>query len=312
MNDKKQKLISQLTEIETRWFGFLAKLEERMQELSEASIPELEDMYKSDEDQFKRTYHRLLSSIVGQLNSIEDKADEVEEKNVHDPLDRIEDKVDDSDDDELKEFFGNLSERCSRRADEFEEKVEYWIEKVKETGIEDFEVKYQVIIDEYNTIKDKFCCKQCGSPITINKVLFITTHIPCSACQTQNTFEPSSQASDLDQVGLNLAEQRTKHLFIAYEREEDKERELYHQMHTIEIEKIGYEMSGNNSKLAELDAKINELEIQRRASIKKAPELYLEYLKAKFEEWIKLVPELAEQNQKIYESWVSNFRKKHI
>lgn len=309
MNDK-HKIIGQLTEIETRWFGFLAKLEERMQELSEASIPELEDLYKNDEDQFKRTYERLLSSIIGQLNSVENKADEIEAKNVNKPLDRIENKVNDTDDDDLKEFFDNLSERCSKRADEFEEKVEYWIEKVKETGKEDFEIKYQAIIDEYNTIKDKFCCKQCGSPITINKVLFITTHLSCPACQTQNTFVPSSQASDLDYVGLCLAEQRTKHILIAYEKENDKERDLYNQMHTIEIEKIGYEINGDNSKLPELDSKIKELEIQRKASVAKAPELYQEYLTAKFEEWIKLVPELAEQNQKIYESWLNNFIKK--
>ncbi len=186
MNNKLQTIVHQLNEIETRWFGFLAKLEERMQELSEASIHELEEMYKNDEDQFKRTYHRLLSSIVGQLNSIEDKYQEVEEKNVHRPLGKIETKVDDIDDNELKEFFENLSERCDNRGNRFEEKLESWIEKVKDTSKEDFEIKYQAIIDEHNTIKNQFCCKQCGSTISIDKILFITTHISCPACKTQN------------------------------------------------------------------------------------------------------------------------------
>lgn len=305
MNARSQ-IVSQLTDIETRWFDFLAKLEERMQELAEAAIPELEDMFETDEDQFKRTYGRMLSGIVGQLNSIEDKAREVEHKNVKKSLDKIDDKVDDMDDDELKKIAYNLSERCRKRSDEFEKKLTTWIRKVEETGKEDFEIKYRAIIDEYNAIKDQFCCKQCGSTIPIGKVLFIITHIVCPACQTQNTFVPSSRASELDHVGLCLAEQRTKHILVAHQREKQRERELYHQMHTIKIEKIGYEINKNTSKIAELDAKIAELEMQRKACIKKAPELYNEYLKAKFEEWKKLVPELAEQNQKIYERWLSH------
>ena len=311
MNERKRKIIAQLTEIESRWFAFTSKLEQRAKELTEASIPELMDMYRNDEDQFKRTYARLLSSITGQLNSIEEKAREIEEQNVTDPFDRIEDKVESLEDDELTQFFDKLRDRCSDRADKLETKIDYWIEKVKDTSVENYEVKYQEIMDEYNSIKDKFCCKQCGAPITIDKIHFITTHISCPSCQTQNTFEPSSRASDLDHIGLLLAEQRTKHLLDIYEKEGETEESIYLQIHDLEIERIEYEMENDTNKISEIDSKIKMLEAERKASIAKAPKLYEEYLKAKFEEWIKLVPELEEQNHKIYESWLAEHKRKN-
>lgn len=307
MKDRSLKIVAQLTEIETRWFGFLTKMEVRMQELSEASIPELEDLFRNDDDQFKRTYGRMLSGIIGQLNSIEEKVREVEEINVRKPLYKIEDKVEDLDDNELNRFTQKLTDRCRVRNEEFEKKLEAWTQKVKDTAHEDFEIKYQAILDEYNEIKDKFCCKQCSSPIPINRVLFIITHLTCPACQTQNTFVPSSRASELDHVGLCLAEQRTKHILTAHEQEKERERELYYQMHDLEIEKIGYEISKEKVKVAELDTKIATLETLRKASVARAPELYKEYLKAKFEHWKELVPDLAEQNQRIYESWVARY-----
>lgn len=312
MSEKKNKLISRLTEIETRWFEFTVKLEQRMKELVEASVPELKDLYQNDKDHYKSAYYNLLNGIVGQLNSIQEKADEVEEANVSGQFDKLEDRIESMDDDELSDFFDKLRDRCSERADQLEAKVDHWIEKVKECGVEDFEVKYQEIMDEYNLIKDKFCCKQCGSPVALDRIYFITTHITCPSCQTQNTFEPSSRAGELDHVGLQLAEQRTYPLLNAYEKEEDKEREIYDKIHVLEIEKIGCELAGNENRIAEIDSRIAELERARKECIANAPGLYETYLKAKFEEWIRLVPELEEQNRKVYESWLSYFRKKNV
>jgi len=49
-------------------------------------------------------------------------------------------------------------------------------------------------------------------------------------------------------VGLQLAEQRTQHLLDAYEKEEDKEREIYGKIHVLEIEKIGSEIGDDQDR----------------------------------------------------------------
>lgn len=309
MADKASMLITKMTEIETRWCLFLEKLEARMKELSEASIPELEEMFIVDEDMHKRTYYNFLQSIKAQINNINDKAEDVQDKNVSDPLDIIEDEITDMDNDKLSDFFHDLSDRCQKRGEQFGEKVSYWLDELDKTQIQDYELKYKAIHDEYQQVKDKFCCKQCSSPIPINRIYFISTHIMCPSCQTQNTFHPSTRTSELDNIGRLLAEQRTIHLLEAAEQEESREREIYDQIHNLRIERIGYEIDDDTAKIAELDAGIQQLEAQRLTADDNVYQMRLDHLKAMFEEWIKLVPELEDQNRKIYNSRLKEFER---
>lgn len=308
MSDK-GSLLREMNEIETRWFSFLSKLEERMKELCEAAIPELQEVYNEDKDEYKRTYHRMLSGIKGQINNIEEKAKTIEEEKVRLPLDDIEEELDNIEDEKLSDFFYDLEERCRKRYQEFEDKAEAWKDKLDSDMFVDYEKVFQSILDEYEKIKDKFCCTQCGHPILIEKIFFTPAFIACPACTTQNTFQPSTLASRLDDVGRLLGEQRAAPVLAAYEREQERERELYHQAHKLEIEKIGFEINKQNDKVKDLDERIAALEAERRESELKAPQIYQEYLKTKFEEWIKLVPEMAEHNRKIYEQWISGYKK---
>ncbi len=68
-NSETPDWIFECKEIQERWFLFLSKLEDKMQELCEMSIPELENTLANDEV-FKRTYHKLLSGTQGQLTQI--------------------------------------------------------------------------------------------------------------------------------------------------------------------------------------------------------------------------------------------------
>lgn len=285
MSGQKPEWITQMNELDARWSTFLTKLEERMVEMAEAAIPELQEVFESD----KGTYFNLLAGIKGQLNVLEDKVRDVYEEQIESFYDEI---SDDLDDDEWEEVLDRFRDKCSEGQEAFEEKVDAWRERLENTESVDLEAKYKSILNEYEQIKDKFCCKQCGSPISIPEMLFITTHVACPACQSQNTFEPSSQARELDFVGRALAEQRTQPLLDAHQAEEERERELYMQIHELSFE----------DETPSILAQIAELEQKRKDSIRNAPELYKKYLKAMFDEWIKLVPGLAEQNRKIYES----------
>ncbi|GAA6768085.1 hypothetical protein AAFH68_40370 [Flavobacterium sp. CGRL1] len=94
------------------------------------------------------------------------------------------------------------------------------------------------ILDEYETIKNKFNCTQCGGNIEIEKIFLIETYISCPYCQTQNTFAPSTLGRNLQNIAKELAEQRTAHLYDAYESEKDKERDLYHKRHELSLSTI--------------------------------------------------------------------------
>lgn len=292
---KLEKYREQIIETENRWVVFIDKLKERTIELCEASIPELINEYEKDPDEYKRTYHTMVSGIVGQLNSIEQKASEVYHQNIYKFFDKIEDKVDE--DEELSELASDASERCSDLSESFDEFIDKWTEKIKEAKSIDYEVEYQTILDEHEQIKNKFCCKQCGSVIPINKILFLITHLECPACQTQNTFTPSSKAAKLEHMGRQLAEQRTEHLYKAYQAEYDKDTDIYNQIHNLELT-IGFD--DNHPNAASVKAQIAELEAKRKQAKVNAPKLHKKYLRAKFDELNKIVPDLKEQNEKVY------------
>ena len=71
-----------MKETQERFFIFIEKLKEKLQEFAEASIPELTEMNNSDTDEYKRSYYRMQAAVLGQLESIIKKAQEVKEEKV--------------------------------------------------------------------------------------------------------------------------------------------------------------------------------------------------------------------------------------
>jgi RNA polymerase-binding transcription factor DksA len=292
-----------IKENQERFFVFIDKLEDKMKELCEAAIPELKTTFETDEDLYKRAYGRLLSGIKGQLENIRKKVYDVYDEKVIDVMQDLKSSVSISSPyhDQLYDFRN----ACSDKNNAFDEKYRTWLDALNETAEQDLEIKYQEILTEFEAIKNKFACKQCGSNITIEKIFFISTYLTCPSCQTQNTFEPSTQAKGLESLGRSLAEQRTAHLLQAYEAEKAMERTLYHERHTLSLSRINED---DKKEVERLNQKMTELESQRQAAIKNAPGLYEIYLRAMFDEWNKIVPDLAVENEKFYDRMLADHR----
>nr|WP_199002434.1 hypothetical protein [Flavobacterium sp. ASV13] len=288
---------SELQQSQERWFSFLEKLEAKTEEFATAAIPELKDILQSDDDLYKRTFHRVYSGVNGQLQNIRSKARDTYEEKIIDVYQNYNAQVS-----VLSKHHNLVSDfrtACSDRYNDFEDKCEYWRNQIEKTQERDLQIEYQKILDEYETIKNKFNCTQCGGNIEIEKIFLIETYISCPYCKTQNTFAPSTQARNLQNIARGLAEQRTAHLYEAFETENSKERELYHQRHELSLSKIH---ESDKKVLSQIQAKMDELEEQRQFVIKNTQKLHQVYLRAMYDEWNKITPDLKEHNEKMYQN----------
>lgn len=300
-----QDWISSMDKNRQRWFTFLDKLEQRMQELGESAIPELKETARQDTDIFRRGYGTLLAAIKGQYEQIRRKADEVKEEKVMTLYDACRQQV--AFDSPQYDLLFRFREDCLQRQDAFEKNYHDWLERLEATGEEDLELRYQAILDEYEKIKNKFTCVQCGSYISIPKLFFISTYIACPHCQTQNRFEPGSGARQLEHLGRDLAAQRTKHLLEAYKSAGTRERELYMQAHQLKLSLIH---ENHKTTVQQKQAQLKALDEERHQLISRTPALYEQYLRAMFDEWNKIVPDLREQNEKFYRAQLAAFRER--
>lgn len=288
---------SELQESQERWFSFLEKLEAKMEEFATAAIPELKEILQTDDDLYKRTFHKVYSGVNGQLSNIREKARNTYDEKIINVYYDYNSQI--SVLSKHHNLVSDFRNNCSDRYNDFENKYEYWRNQIEKTQERDLEIEYQKIVDEYEAIKNKFNCTQCGGNIEIEKIFLIETYIECPYCKTQNTFAPSTQARNLQHIARGLAEQRTAHLYEAFETENNKERELYHQRHELSLSKIH---ESDKKLLHEIQTKMDELEQQRQFVIKNAPKLYKVYLRAMYDEWNSITPDLKEHNEKMYQN----------
>ncbi|MCR4033454.1 MULTISPECIES: hypothetical protein [Flavobacterium] len=287
----------ELQESKERWFAFLEKLEAKMEELATAAIPELKQILQEDDDLYKRTFHNVYSGVNGQLSNIRTKARETYEEKINNLYYSLNSQVS-----VLSKQHGVISDfrnASSNRYYEFENKCEYWRKQIEKTKERDLEIEYQKILAEFETIKDKFSCTQCGGNLTIDKIFLIETYVSCPYCKTQNTFTPSTLGRNLQNIARELAEQRTAHLLEEFENEVEKERELYHEHHKLSLSTIH---ESNKKVLSEIQSKMKDLEEQRQFAIQNAPKLRQIYLRAMYDEWNKITPDLKEHNEKMYQN----------
>lgn len=288
--------LPELHETRERWFVFLDKLEARMEELCLAAIPELKELIVNDEDPYKRTFLKVQSGVRGQLANIRQKASDTFEEKVNSVFSRLSMNMTAmlQGHTQLLDFRTACSDRYYRV---FEEKCRHWSEQLEQSALQDVEVEYRKILAEFEKVRSRFACRQCGSPIAINRIFFISTYITCTHCRTQNTFEPGAQARSLQHIARPLAEQRTASLYEAYKKEEQLERELYEQNHALQLSLI-HERDTAKRRQAEADIQANEQ--RRRQCLANAPLLHRQYLRAMYDAWNEITPDLKEHNEKMY------------
>lgn len=289
-------VLNEMQQTKERFFVFIEKLEEKLKEFAEASIPELIEMNNTDTDEFKRSYHRMKAAVLGQLESIIKKARNTkEEKITYFPYSE-----------KNSNAYYQFRNDCYAKYQALDDLYDNYRNQIENTLSEDYEAKYQKILDEYESIKDKFKCSQCSSPIAIDKIYFTTTYISCPSCQTKNTFEPSSQAKMLEHLGRSLAEQRTRHLLKEHDEIPEKSQQLYLKRHELTLSLIHEK---DKTVIAQKEKQMQELEKQRMELEQKAPALYQKYLRAMFDEWNKINPELQEEHEKFYNRLLTDYKK---
>ncbi|MFD2909150.1 hypothetical protein ACFSX9_10420 [Flavobacterium ardleyense] len=294
--------LPQMQENQTRWFAFIEKMTEKAQELFDASLPELKEVFNDDPDVNKRAQGSMLAGINGQFEHMRKKAHGVYEEKINDfyyynnNLSRFGSNYQD--------VLGNFREDCYQTKNAFESALQRYKDLLSKAIEPDWEVEYQKVLDAFDAVKNKFQCIQCSAFLPLEKIYFISTYITCSHCQTQNTFNPGTQISMLQSIGRSLAEQRTAHLLQLYSLEKGKERELYYKLHE---NRVHHTDDAATKKIKEDQNEIWDAE--RKAAVANAPALYEMYLRAMFDEWIKIVPDLAIQNEKFHDRMLADFRK---
>ncbi len=303
-NSKKEtapEWVAGLEETRQRWFTFLDKLEGKMEELCTAAIPELKEMLAADEDTYQRTFYKIQSGINGQMQHIRRKAyDTYEEKVINARYGIRDGGLLGAGPDYLADFTHACSERYHR---DFESRFNYWQGQLDQAAVKDYETEYRKILSDFEQTKDRFACSQCGSPLTIDRIFFISTYIACPACKTQNTFEPGTSARSLQHIARSLAEQRTRHLLAAYEAENELERELYQANHELKLSLI---FEKDRSVTARKEQQVQANEIRRQEAISNAPRMYKAYLRAMYDEWNNITPDLKEHKEKMYQRHIAD------
>jgi hypothetical protein len=261
-------LAEEMRQTQERWFAFLQKLEERMEEICEAAIPQLKEIFEQDTDPYKRAHGRMLAGLLGQIRQMRQKANEVREEKItgftyaaKEAFPSITSPGGSSYYDMLYKF----TQACYDRHNVFEENERRYEELLQNAaGEQDLETPYRKLLEEFETIRDRFACTQCSGNITIPKMFFIATYVTCPHCQTQNTFHPSTEAQMVLHNARNLAERRTAHLLKAYE-----------------------------------------------SGTPQDPALYRQYLRAMFDEWNSIVPDMTEENEKFHERLLKDQQNYH-
>jgi rubrerythrin len=285
----------QIDERRERWFVFIDKLNTRAEELYLAAIPELNALKESDDDPNKSTYYKVLSGVCGQLDNMRSKACDTQDKEIADFYDYLR-HSEITALHPLMRYLDDFRNDCYDRLTEFEQSINTKTDKLRKEKRDDIEDEYAKIIDSFNADKDKFRCSQCGHLLPVERIFFLSVHIPCPACGTQNTLEPGRNARNLQFIAKKLAEKRCEHLLDAYQNEIQNERDLYFKAHNIKLDSI----HKNDKEKAIAQEQIEAIHAERKRSIENAPRLYNVYLRALYDEMNRILPEFKEHHEKLY------------
>ena len=303
-NQYKTFQLSDAMETRDRWFTFLEKLQEKAAEFCNASLPDLKELYGKG-GEYNASYDQIKMGVKGQLENIRRKAYDTFSNTIIPSFYEWENATDIFSPD--RKLLNEIKYSCQEKHREFGDTLGRWNDAIDAVeNARDLEAEYQHILQEYDEIKNQFKCSQCGGGLHIEKIFFISTHIACPYCKTQNTFEPSTQARNLEFLARQLAEQRTKNLLDTYLLNND---EVDAQFHELRNMKSDLHFAANALDKRKLQQTIEQLENDLAEKNKKSAQLYETYLRTMFDEWNSIVPDLAKQNEGFYNRLLEDFRK---
>lgn len=290
--------------VQQRWFVFLDKLETHLNELCDASVDELKALLHSDSYNLN-TYSQIKAGVLGQVEHIRKKAYDTNEEKINGFYDEINSSINFNT--EEKSYLYRFRDTCHKRYADFTNKLSRCRDEINAVETtKDLEAAYQQILQEYESIKNKFTCTQCGGHLQIEKIFFITTHITCPYCKTQNTFEPGTQARGLEFLARELAEQRATPLLLAYEIKCNETEIIFAELRQL---KNDSRFENSISQKQQLTQQIKTLEKSYTECIRASAILYENYLRAMFDEWNSIVPDLTPQNEKFHQRLLDDFKK---
>lgn len=295
-------LQTDLENIESRLYVFLAKLDERADMLLQGFIAEAPAVM-ADDNIHGQAYYRFRSATSGQLATLRQKVQEVRESQINGTWYKYDGSFD---------FGGAASnllydwrQRCFEKLNSWEETL-YKKEQqaIDQVEAKDYEVIFHELIRQYEGEKENVHCKQCGAKLVIEGMYYYSVYIPCQFCHTQNIFDPGTNARKLEETARKLAEQRNKAILEQQEAMQTGERELYQQMHELHLSLI----HEKDSKVVQEKQKtIAALEIQRKHALEEAPLLLEQYYKAVFETMSELLPDLREHNERFFQAMQTSY-----
>lgn len=273
---------AELKALELRWRTFLDRLEERVIEVIEVAKPEARELFENDTDAGKRNYYRFKDALLGQIKGVNRKAEKIYNEYIEHEKYVPEEYFDMDDTDIISDLQLEATESCERNDTYFSKwerrllRIEERFEKFVEA--QDYEALYKDILAEMEGLRDKFSCRQCGGPIALEKLYYISTYVPCPHCQTQNTFDPSTKVVQLQGIACSLAEQRCT------------------------AQKKEY-------KAAVYDGPQDDRSPERAAAIEREREAYRKFQRAVTDEVNKILPELKAENEKIFDNLIETYNK---
>jgi len=304
--DKQQLevLKSELDALENRLDTFLAKLDERVDILLSGFIEEAPSIIAED-DRFGQAYNRFSSAMKGQAGNMREKLREVLEKQIEPVYSRYSDTF--SAGSEAYNILREWRHRCARKADEWEEQLHYRVDEATErVERKDYEEVFEQMMNTYWQQSQSVNCRQCGANLNIKQVYYYSAYVTCAYCQTQNIFEPGAMGRDIEHTARKLAEQRSKHFMDAHEQRKKEERDLYQQMHELQLTlSMEERMSEKGPKYEQLLS----LEAKRIQAENEAPELLDKYYRNIFDVLNKLLPDLKEHHEKFFLSLQANYQR---
>ena len=203
-----------MKDLEQRFRVFIEKLTERAESLAEETRDAIQEIYDEDADPYKRSFGNFLMGVKGQFKGIIDKAEEVFKQQIkpHAPSFL---KTQTPEGELQEQWFRKIHDDFEKWKDKMRDLADSIENQVKKPSAEE---KLREIVEEYNAVKDKFHCSQCGANLEIKELYFISTYITCPYCQTQNTFVPSDKMREFEFVTKDFAEEKTREEEKLYEK----------------------------------------------------------------------------------------------